>query len=83
MCSFVVKLTLSQILLILPEFTRFIFTTINTFINTDTTFTTKYTNFIKINTGPVTGPKCSPNFGNLIGVTERAQNPPIFVFQFV
>ena len=33
MCSFVVKLTLSQILLILPEFTYFIFTTINTHLS--------------------------------------------------
>ena len=27
----------------------------------DTTFATKHTNFIKINTGPVAGPKCSPS----------------------
>ena len=27
------------------------------YINTDTTFTTKHTNFTKINTGPVAGPK--------------------------
>jgi hypothetical protein len=30
------------------------------FTITDTTFTTKHTYFIKINTGPVTGPKCDP-----------------------
>ena len=28
-------------------------------INTDTTFTTKHINFIKINTNPMAGPKCS------------------------
>jgi hypothetical protein len=32
-CSFVVKLTLSQISLILPEFTHFIFITINTHLS--------------------------------------------------
>lgn len=30
----------------------------HTFINMDTIFTTKHTNFIKINTNPVEGPKC-------------------------
>ena len=33
MCSFIVKLTLSQISLILAEFTCFIFTTINTHLS--------------------------------------------------
>jgi hypothetical protein len=33
MCSFVIKLTLSQILLILPKFTHFIFITINTHLS--------------------------------------------------
>ena len=33
----------------------------HTFINTDKIFITKHTNFIKINTGPVTGLKCSPD----------------------
>jgi hypothetical protein len=49
MCSFIIKLTLSQISLILAEFIYFIFTIINkyTFINTDTTFTTKHTNLSK------------------------------------
>ena len=36
MCSFVVKLTLSQISLILLEFTHFIFTTINTHLSIPT-----------------------------------------------
>ncbi len=30
------------------------------FYNNKHTFTTKHTSFIKINTSPVTGPKCSP-----------------------
>jgi hypothetical protein len=38
----------------------------DTFINTDTIFITKHTNFIKINTSPVAGPKCSPCFISLI-----------------
>ena len=32
----------------------------HTCINTNTTFTTKHTTFLKINTFPVVGPKCSP-----------------------
>jgi hypothetical protein len=32
----------------------------HTFLNTDTAFTIKHTNFIKINTGHMVGPKCSP-----------------------
>ena len=33
MCNFVIKLTLSRILLILPEFTHIIFTTINIYLS--------------------------------------------------
>ena len=44
----------------LPEFARFIFTTIDTLTTTETNFTTNHTHFIKTNTDPVTGPKCDP-----------------------
>jgi hypothetical protein len=47
----------------------------HTFINTDTTFTTKHTNFIKINTGPVAGPKCSPT------KREREEKREIILFK--
>ena len=40
--------------------TFYIYDNKHTFINTNITFTTKHKNFIKINTGPVVGPKCSP-----------------------
>jgi hypothetical protein len=44
----------------LPEFTHFIFTRIDThFITNNIRFTTKHIYFIKINT--VAGPKCDPN----------------------
>ena len=59
---FVLKLTLSQISQILPKFTFYFYNNKHIFINTDIAFATKHTNFIKINTGPVKGPKCSPNF---------------------
>jgi hypothetical protein len=52
-----IKLSLS---LMLPKFKHFIFIIIDTFITTDTTFTTKQTYIIKINIGPVTGLKCDP-----------------------
>jgi hypothetical protein len=55
----------TQISLMLPEFTHFIFITIDTFITTDTTFTTKHIYFIKINTNPVAGPKCNPHVGGI------------------
>jgi hypothetical protein len=45
----------------LPEFTYFIFTTIDVFITINTKFTTKHKHFIKTHTGPVEGPKCVPN----------------------
>ena len=40
--------------------TFYFYNNIHTFINTDIIFTTKYINFIKINTSPVVGPKCFP-----------------------
>ena len=44
----------------------------HTFINMDITFTIKHTNFIKINTKPVMGPKCSPDIrlGKMIGLSQ-------------
>ena len=36
----------------------------HTFINMDTTFITKHTNCIKINTSPMAGPKCFPTMGS-------------------
>ena len=69
MCSFVVKLTLSQILLILPEFTHFIFTTINIHISIRTQHLSQNTNFIKINTDLVVGPKCFPKRGMGLAIT--------------
>ena len=42
----------------LPEFTYFIFTTIDVFITTDTKFTIKHKHFIKTHTSPIAGPKC-------------------------
>ena len=46
----------------LPDFTHFIFTTIDTQISLRTHHLPQNTYFIKINTDPVVGPKCDPLF---------------------
>ena len=80
--QFVVKLILLQISLILPEFTYFIFTSINTHINMDITFTIKHTNFIKINTNLVAGPKCSPSLQLLYFLFLLSSFFPFFQLTF-
>ena len=61
MCNFEVKLTLSQISLILPEFTHFIFTTINTHLSIQTQYLPQNTQILSKSTPvPVAGPKCFP-----------------------
>ena len=52
----------------------------HTFINTDTTFTTKHTNFIKINKSLVVGPKCSPLY-ELVGAMAPPTPFPIQGYQ--
>ena len=57
MCSFVIKLTLSQISLILPKFTNFIFTTINTHISKRTQHLSQTHRFYQNQHGSCGGPK--------------------------
>ena len=59
--SFVVKLSLSQILIMLFEFIYFVFTTINIYISQITHSLSQNIHFKKNHTGPITGPKLPLN----------------------
>jgi hypothetical protein len=59
-CSFIVKLTLSQILQILLEFTHFIFTIINTYLSIRIQYYHKTYKFYQNQQKSGDGPKCSP-----------------------
>ena len=60
MCVFYSKVNFITISLILSKFTNFYFYNNKHIINMNTTFTTKHTNFIKINTDSVAGPSVPP-----------------------
>jgi hypothetical protein len=61
MCSFVVKLTLSQISLTLPEFIHFIFITINTHLSIRAQHLSQNAQILSKSTPvPMAGPKCFP-----------------------
>ena len=60
-------LSLLQISLMLPKFTHFIFTTIDTHLSLQTQHLPQNIHiFIKINTDPIAGPKCDPTIEHLI-----------------
>ena len=79
MCSFVVKLILSQISLILPEFTHFIFITINTHLSIRTQHLPQNTQILSKLTWVVAGPKCSPFLlWHVLGTTKVKMRNLIF-----